>query len=764
MRKEAQDSVENPKAIYNMRYSFILLPVGLILCWLWGVTSMSLAAYEVVLDGNHSFWTEYEEIQLKEGDIVVFDAEGKIGWDPSVREPEVGPEGASWTPSGVSKPEEFQLVDFPIAALIGKVGNQVFGIGKHAGITITQSGSLNLAINERWKEGCWDGNSGSFKVKVEVLTPEQYTDCLAAEQANLEARLAAVRSWLADNAIPLSSVEAGHSFEDMQPLKKLVGGARLVLLGEATHGTREFFQLKHRMLEFLVNEMGFTIFGIEATMPEAFDINEYVLTGDGDPVKALAGLYFWTWYTEEVLDMIRWMREYNADPSHGKKVKFYGFDMQRAPRACKVVLNYLRKVDPEQAMASEKALAVLSNLYMARDFPRLPKERKEEAAAAINALLARFDEQKLGYIGHTSATDWAFARQHAQIVAQYVELKSSGKGRDRSMAENIRWVLDQEGPDARMLVWAHNGHVQAPARGQSMGTHLRRMFGTQMVVFGFAFNQGSFQAWNSPKMRQMRPFTVGPAPDGSLDGMLAAAGLQVAAIDLRGLPKDGPIAEWFGERHVTRSVGYYYTEQSPDKYFWNRLITQFYDALLFVEKTTSARPLERRQLPVIQTLDGPANLDFERGEHGKLPVDWVFMVEPILLDFEFHATTSEDNPHNGDRCAMISRTPGRPYGEAYGRLLQVINATEYRGKKIKLRAAVRAEVSGPDNQAYLGLSVTCPTGLAFRDNRPITANEWRDHEIVSDVPTDAIKITYGLAFVGDGRVWLDSVSIQVVSD
>src|SRR5436305_4848388 len=110
-----------------------------------------------------------------------------------------------------------------------------------------------------------------------------------------------VLSWLRQHAIPLTTVKAGCGFADLQSLKPVIGGARLVALGEATHGTREFFQLKHRMLEFLVTEMGFNVFGIEATMPEAFDINQYVLTGKGDPVKALAALNFWTWDTEEVL-------------------------------------------------------------------------------------------------------------------------------------------------------------------------------------------------------------------------------------------------------------------------------------------------------------------------------------------------------------------------------------------------------------------------------------------------------------------------------
>src|SRR5579864_4688137 len=117
--------------------------------------------------------------------------------------------------------------------------------------------------------------------------------------------------WIRKNAIPLQTVEAGNGFSDMQPLKKIVGEARIVALGEATHGTREFFQLKHRMIEFLASQMGFTIFSIEANMPEAYRLNDFLLNGKGDPRQLLKGMYFWTWDTQEVLDMILWMREFN---------------------------------------------------------------------------------------------------------------------------------------------------------------------------------------------------------------------------------------------------------------------------------------------------------------------------------------------------------------------------------------------------------------------------------------------------------------------
>ncbi len=124
----------------------------------------------------------------------------------------------------------------------------------------------------------------------------------------------------------------------MQPLKKVVGNARIVALGEATHGTREFFQLKHRMLEFLATQMGFTIFSIEANMPEAYRLNDFVLNGKGDPQQLLKGMYFWTWDTKEVLDMILWMREFNR--SGRGRIEFTGFDMQTPDVAMGIVKSF----------------------------------------------------------------------------------------------------------------------------------------------------------------------------------------------------------------------------------------------------------------------------------------------------------------------------------------------------------------------------------------------------------------------------------------
>lgn len=632
------------------------------------------------------------------------------------------------------------------------------------------SGTYRLEIRALQK----DAKPGRYDIKIEeLLTAAAYHVRLAAEKATADA----VKSWLAANAIRLSTVEAGHGFADMQPLKKIVGEAKVVALGEATHGTREFFQLKHRMLEFLVHEMGFNIFAIEATMPESFDINEYVLTGQGDPAKALAGIYFWTWDTEEVLGMIEWMRHYNADAKHTRKVKFYGFDMQSAARAAKVTLAYLRRVDPAQAEMAEKELALQSNPYTEFEFAKLPQERKAAAGATIKSVVASLESRKQDYIKRSSADDWAMARQHAQVLAQNIEMQSGPSAgfaqqavRDRSMAENIRWILDHEGPGAKMVAWAHNGHVATQNQyGMDwMGQHLRRALGRDMVVFGFAFNQGGFQAMEMPfpSERGLRPFNVNPASEGSLDAMLASAGLQQAAIDLRALPADGPVAKWFGEPKATRSIGAGYGEQFAANFLAQQVTPKIYDALLFVEKTTPARPVDKDSRGPAPKLSAPANTDFEEGEIGKLPADW--RASPKLLRYDFQIASTEERPYSGKRCVVISRAPGRHYGEMVGSFVQRLDATAYRGKKIKLRAAARAELAGAGNLSWLRLNVSTkvfgPQSAAFDslDKYPITSAEWRIYEIIADVPKDADSISYGLVLVGDGKAWLDSVSVEAL--
>jgi erythromycin esterase len=136
----------------------------------------------------------------------------------------------------------------------------------------------------------------------QVATGRRYALLLAVVAASRAANAKQPVDWIRKNATPLRTVEVGNGFDDMQPLK-VMGDARIVALGEATHRTREFFQLKNRMVEFLASQMGFYIVSIEANMPEAYRLNDYVLNGTGDPKQLLKGMYFWTWNADPAVSL-----------------------------------------------------------------------------------------------------------------------------------------------------------------------------------------------------------------------------------------------------------------------------------------------------------------------------------------------------------------------------------------------------------------------------------------------------------------------------
>jgi len=171
--------------------------------------------------------------------------------------------------------------------------------------------------------------------------------------------------------------------------------------------------------------------------------------------------------------------------------------------------------------------------------------------------------------------------------------------RDRSMAENIAWILDHHGPGAKIVVWAHNGHVShnpaEPGTG-SMGSELERRFGDDHVVFGFSFDRGSFQAiYRSPTgvadgKPGLRPFTVGPAQPGSVDRLLARAGIRRFVIDLREAPSEGPVADWLAAPHPMRSIGAIFAEETERQFYTRTILPDHYDAVIFMDSTTRARP------------------------------------------------------------------------------------------------------------------------------------------------------------------------------
>jgi len=578
----------------------------------------------------------------------------------------------------------------------------------------------------------------------------------------------AVEDWIRAHAVRVSTCAPGYGFSDMMSLEKIIGKARVVALGEATHGTHEFFQFKRRMLEFLVTKMGFTAFAIEASFPESQAVNSYVLSGKGDPAKALSGMYFWTWDTQEILDMIRWMRSYNEDPAHLKKVKFYGFDMQFTQEAVPSVIDYLRKVDPMFAPKAEKALSPLAGSQARLTYPKLPRIEREVTDAAVTDLLKRFDERRSDYIARSSEEAWALARQNIVIISQAKELYVGRLSsiRDRAMANNIEWILDQEGPGGRIMVWAHNRHVSmdGDALYHSVGSILKEDLGEDLCVIGFAFDKGSFQAVDSLVGRGLHGFSVAASPEGTLNAALARARIPLFVLDLRQVPAAGTVGAWWRAKHKERSIGATFNKSSPDLFWWRACPLKEYDALFFVEDTMAARPTPSGRRPPAGSRTRPArspfNLDLEHGELGKVPTGWFLSQNSLKRGFKAELDLSDDN----HRCVLLRR--GK-LGFGYGTLMQRFDAAPYRGKRVRFEALVRADLVGQNSWVGLWLRVDCKRGTGFFKNmqdRPIRIGKWEAYQVEGNVAPDAESINIGILLDGRGKTWMSAASFEVLGD
>lgn len=410
----------------------------------------------------------------------------------------------------------------------------------------------------------------------------------------------AVTKWLKESAIPLKSLEAGRGFDDLKPLKKILKDARIVGLGEATHGSREFFQFKHRMLEFLVKEMGYTVFAIEASYAGCNNINDYVLHGKGDRAKALASQGFWTWDTNEVSDMIDWMREYNKTAPAGRKVKFLGYDVQHYGQGIDLVIDYLKKTAPEYA---ERADATFKPLRLSmQQYNQRSAEEKAQDGRQLLELIGHLSFHETRFARATSPAEFGYALHHARNVFQfyesYVNAMKDPKypfNRDYYMAENIEYLLNAEPPGTRMVVWAHNAHIYYGNLGQTpaMGAHLRKMFGDAYYALGFSFNEGGFQSRDMGQKGRgaLTEFTLGPAPEGVGDWYFARPGIANYLVNFRSAPQEGAVAQWLTSTLPMRSIGSGFANDWPrERYSMQVVLKNHYDGMVFIGKTTRARP------------------------------------------------------------------------------------------------------------------------------------------------------------------------------
>lgn len=393
-------------------------------------------------------------------------------------------------------------------------------------------------------------------------------------------------NWLKENAIQFNTAEPVEDDTDLEKLKSLIGDAKIVSLGEGTHGTSEFFKMKHHIVKFLAEEMGFTVFAIEANMPEARRVNDYILYGKGDVKEALAGLYFWTWNTQEVLDMLKWMREFNAS---GKgHIEFYGFDMQFPQVAMKNVEQFIEKTEPEYFDSLASSYNKIKEIYKKRmstsykDFPDSLYENWYHEAFRVYKHLERKRGEYLKNFEYTVVEE---AIQDCRIVVQSAAKNMQGKpARDESMAANVEWIVSHSQPGTKIILWAHNGHVSKDVEFyKPMGKYLYERYGNKMVVFGFLFGEGKYTANGKNGLSSYG--TSLPEP-GCIEYAFQKTSIPQFILDLRNISYSS-FSKWLNEEMYFRSIG----AMAMDYAFYKTVLPKQFDAVIYFDKTTPSKLL-----------------------------------------------------------------------------------------------------------------------------------------------------------------------------
>lgn len=415
---------------------------------------------------------------------------------------------------------------------------------------------------------------------------------------------------LAERVVPLNRAGLDGGFEDLRPLADAFEDRQIVGLGEATHGTREFFELKCRIVRFLVTELDVRVLGLEANFAEARPIDEYVVSGKRGAEAAVNELSYWTWRTESVLALVEWLRRYNEGLPPAERVRFYGYDVRSTRGPARALAEFLERVDPGCLNEIEPHLTELEADWIGRG-QESTAEQVLAARTVASDLADRFERHGDAYRSAVGDRDWRLAKRHRRLIEQtyqfvtaalFDDRPSPNAVRDAAMAENVHWILDYERSD-RMALWAHNGHVTTGSGtfgndGESskpMGHHLKREYGDRYYAVGFEFGRGTCRAVPDPEsVEDLRVGTrsIEAPPDGSVPAVLEDIGEPVCFLDLSSTPDDPVVREWVERAHRIHNVGAVH-RTDPEGNYASVVLGRAFDGLVFVARTEPTVPVGR---------------------------------------------------------------------------------------------------------------------------------------------------------------------------
>lgn len=407
---------------------------------------------------------------------------------------------------------------------------------------------------------------------------------------------------------------------DLNPLMDRIGNARIVMLGEASHGTAEYYFWRHRMTERLVREKEFNFVAVEGDWPECYEVNRYLrgLEGPESPrelLKVFKRWPTWMWANEETVSLISTLEKINDARTVNERVGFYGLDVYSLWESLHAVLGFVRREAPELIPRVQQAYRCFEPFDDIEDYARAATWGLGGCADNVVSLLAAIQSQRS--VVHDGDSEAIFDAEQNALVVKNAEayyrtiVRGGGESwnvRDRHMAETLDRLLDRHGPAAKAVVWEHNTHIgdaratdMARAGMVNVGQLARERYARDDVVLvGFGSHSGSVIAadrWDGP----IETMPVPPARPGSWDELMHRAYIDDRLLIFDAEESSSPLSG----RRGHRAIGVVYHPESESGNYVPTELAARYDAFLYIDETHALHPLkvppqledDKRELP-----------------------------------------------------------------------------------------------------------------------------------------------------------------------
>ena len=379
---------------------------------------------------------------------------------------------------------------------------------------------------------------------------------------------------------------------------------QVVGIGEATHGTHEFYQLTARLARFLVTDMGFTAFALESSFSNCEPINDYLLTGKGNLLETITGQGYTCWDTDEFVSLLTWLREHNRHVAVENKVHFYGIDVICYQQVARTAVSaYLKKYTPEKTASTDSLFHVLTDEET--KWPtRLDQNVLRDAIVPLHELknYLRFNKDRLVTI--SSSKEWENTVRYVETMEEAIfhnihdlpaPLAASRLARDEYMAQNLFYLMQHERPNTKFIAWAHNDHIEVDTvdyfpGGKTIGFHLRQRLGSKYYALGMICNKGTFTSrllqsdgyWGALQADTILAFEKSFAWD------LSQNGKANLLIDFRPSISDPFIDKWLDSPGKVGNGSWVY--KGPNKNFKIQRLKSLFDGVIFIEQSTPSHP------------------------------------------------------------------------------------------------------------------------------------------------------------------------------